>query len=531
MIRSLRPYQSDELNAARREAGKGFKSILIQLVTGGGKTRMVAAAINNAISRAKPGQDHISESRRQRQTVWFIVPRKELLWQSSRELLKWGIKHGTISAKSNESAAFQVHICSKDTLIRRIKEKRVRKWPDVIFIDEAHLALDQQLFIKNNATEGTLFLGWTATPERLDGKGLKSGEPGGMYETIVFGPDLVWMVEHDFLKRPKIYTLPPVIGLNDLKFNTTGDVNAKKLTQLYIDRAAGGILYGGQIEHYRKFGLGRSFLIFCRSIIDAGKVADEFTDSGFRVESIDGTMSDSTRQDKIKRVESGQLDGLTTVDLVTYGLDVPKISCIIMLRPTASVALFFQMIGRGLRPDNEHEDCLIFDHVGNCDEKKHGHPLIPREWNFEGRKKKEKIPKDAIEKIDAAQHCDICWDLIIDGVCRSCGVEKGKKSLKPLKQVDGWLVEITEPTPLKERPPENRRYYQDMIAENIDRFKAAWEPNTTNGKHAGGVIDSDAVGNLLTAAYDLRRRPMWVYYTLAEIDPDEDPGKVYIVNV
>ncbi len=500
---------------------------------------MVAAAINNAISRTKPGQDHISESRRQRQTVWFIVPRKELLWQSSRELLKWGIKHGTISAKSNESAAFQVHICSKDTLIRRIKEKRVRKWPDVIFIDEAHLALDQQLFIKNNATEGTLFLGWTATPERLDGKGLKSDSVsgGGMYETIVFGPDLVWMVEHDFLKRPKIYTLPPVIGLNDLKFNTTGDVNAKKLTQLYIDRAAGGILYGDQIEHYRKFGLGRSFLIFCRSIIDAGKVADEFTESGFRVESIDGTMSDNTRQDKIKRVETGLLDGLTTVDLVTYGLDVPKISCIIMLRPTASVALFFQMIGRGLRPDNEHEDCLIFDHVGNCDEKKHGHPLIPREWNFEGRKKKEKIPKDAIEKIDAAQHCDICWDLIIDGVCRSCGVEKGKKSLKPLKQVDGWLVEITEPTPLKERPPENRRYYQDMIAENIDHFKAAWEPN---GEHVGGVIDSDAVGNLLSAAYDLRRRPMWVYYTLtrqeeepeADEDQDEDvEKKVNIVNV
>ncbi|MEJ2043678.1 MAG: DEAD/DEAH box helicase [Reinekea sp.] len=485
MQRPLRQYQSDSIDQARRELLKGHKSILIQQPTGTGKTRIVAQIVHNAQKKYIPGTD-------QKQSIWFVVPRKELLWQSSQEFLAWGIQHGMITATRKEQPAFQVHICSKDTLLKRIKNKLIKNWPSIIIIDEAHLALKQQLTIKAHSPENTIFLGLTATPERLDGMGLNE-----MWKSIIFGPSLQWFIEGDYLKRPKVYSIPPVAGLENLKFNKSGDVSAKELTELYFKNSKGGMIYGDQIEHYRKYGTGRSFLVFCRSIIDAERISAEFVQSGFRVESIDGKMSDRIRKEKIDKVKTGQLDGLTTVDLVTYGLDVPKISCIIMLRPTDSVALFYQMIGRGLRPDPDFNDCLIFDHVGNCSDQKHGHPLAPRVWNFEGIERRKK-PKDAIKRVDAVDKCPVCWDLIIDGKCRSCGYEPEKK------------VPITEPTPLKERPQENRREYEDLFNSCREAFRKDWELH--------GKINEQAVKNCLEAAEDVKRQPLWVYHYLNSPD-------------
>jgi len=110
ITRSLRIYQQDSWNAARNFFKQGYHSILIQGVTGTGKTRMVVHGINTAISRTIPGTD-------KKQSVWFVVPRKELLWQASKELREWGIQHGMISATSKESAAFNVHVVSRDTLV------------------------------------------------------------------------------------------------------------------------------------------------------------------------------------------------------------------------------------------------------------------------------------------------------------------------------------------------------------------------------------------------------------------------------
>lgn len=500
--RSLRPYQSESWNAARAHFATGFRSILIQGVTGTGKTRMVAHGINTAISKNAPGT-----TRRQR--VWFVVPRKELLWQASKELREWGIQHGMIASGSNESAAFNVHIVSRDTLIRRIKQNKVRNWPDLIMFDEAHVALDQQLKIKETAPDKTIFIGVTATPERLDGRPLL-----GMYDVAVMGEQMTWFVEHGYLKRPWVLSIPSkdrLRGLDDLKTNKAGDVNAKALMELYKQRAQGNkVLYGNEIKHYEKHGTGRSFLVFCRNLDQAKEVAEEFAAAGIPTESIDGTMTDKVRRGKISRVESGELTGLTTVDLCTYGLDVPKISCLILLRLTDSVALFFQMIGRGLRWDGKYENCLILDHVGNCDDKKHGHPLLERVWNFEGAVKKKKLPKDAVEKVAGIDKCKICWDHIVDGRCRGCGAIPEQVERGAMKEIDGWLVEIKEPTKLHERPPENRRHYQDMINNNTDVFRAKWLED--------GVIDVQAVTNLIQCASELKRQPMWVYQLLTKGD-------------
>lgn len=208
--RSLRTYQDESWNKGRAFFAQGYRSILIQGVTGTGKTRMAVHGINTAISKHIPGTN-------QKQSVWFVVPRKELLWQTSDELKAWGIQHGMMAANSKESAAFNVHVVSRDTLIILIRKGKIRRWANVIIPDEAHVALDQWLEIKAAAPPGTIFLGLTATPERLDGRPLL-----GMYDVIVIGEQMQWFVENGgyemvdgvkkwayYLKRPYLLSIPP----------------------------------------------------------------------------------------------------------------------------------------------------------------------------------------------------------------------------------------------------------------------------------------------------------------------------------
>jgi len=207
---SLRVYQDESWNDGRSLFKQGYRCILFQGVTGTGKTRMAVHGINTAISRTIPGTD-------KKQSVWFVVPRKELLWQTSQELKDWDIQHGIISADSKESAAFNVHVVSRDTLIRLVRKGKIRRWPNLIIFDEAHIALDQQLEIKAASPPDIIILGLTATPERLDGRPLL-----GMYDVAVMGYQMQWFCENGgyeiidgvkkwayYLKRPYLLSHTP----------------------------------------------------------------------------------------------------------------------------------------------------------------------------------------------------------------------------------------------------------------------------------------------------------------------------------
>lgn len=520
---NLWTHQEQGLVSARQHFGQGARCVLIQLPTGTGKTKMVVSGINGAIAKPAPGQKHLPASQRRLQSVAFVVPRRELLWQSGAELSAWGINHKIVK-KLDDPKSFQTHIWCRDTFIRRVRSGDLQQWPDLIIVDEAHLGLKQWLEILDTAPPSTKFLGVTATPERLD-----RGDLSKMWDVLIEGDQLAYFVENGFLKRPWVLSVPQVDrleGLDALKRNKAGDVSAAKLAELYKARARGKkIVYGNEIEHYKIHGQGRSYLIFCRSLVQAEEVAAEFTAQGYKTEAIDGTMTDNVRKRKIDAVKDGSLMGLTTVDLCTYGLDVPKISCLIMLRPTESVALFFQMIGRGLRWDGVWEQCLVLDHVGNCDLKNHGHPLEPRVWNWTGASKREQVPEGAIEKISAVPKCPICYGNLIPGkrdgkpalVCNdpNCPGTKEIKHRKDLKEVDGYLVEILpgEQLVMGDRLLENRREFQDRINSAVTRFRVAWYPSKM-GK--GGVVDAAAVRDMIQIAYDLKwKQPQrQVYYKL-----------------
>jgi superfamily II DNA or RNA helicase len=441
----------------------------MQLATGGGKTFIFAE-----MSKAAQKND---------QVVWIIVPRNELLNQASEHLAACGVDHGRIDAKHQESVAFSVQIVSKDTLIRRYD--KIKRPPTFIIIDEAHLALDRYMEIADKYPDAKI-LGVTATPERLDGRGLSD-----LYETMAMGPTIKDLVELEFLSDV-VYFAPPIQGIEKLHRRGT-EYDADELDRLLQTRK----IYGESIRHYRKHADGKPCLVFCRSIKSAEETAERFREAGYRFESIDGKMPKGKRKMLLDGLRSGKLHGLTSCELVTYGLDIGRIKCIIMLRPTLSRALYSQMVGRGLRPTEDGDKCVIIDHVGNFLE--HGHPLGNYRWKFEGTEKR-KPNKDKQLIMRLCPEIDFMY--CSKPSCVGCVHNKtGSKKQREEQLIDLDLIKI-EPIKLKDRPREEKKEFVDRINSAIMKFDR-------------DGIKSGAVGELLKVAKELGcNNPLWAYHQL-----------------
>jgi len=447
----------------------------MQLPTGAGKT-----LIFSEIAKAAEKTGRV---------IWILVPRNELLQQASEELADVGVNHGIIAPGYNESRAYNVHVVSKDTLIRRYD--RIKRPPDFIIVDEAHLALERYKEIAGQYPEARI-LGVTATPERLDGRGLSE-----LYDVLVEGPKLQALIEAGFLSDFR-YFCPPIEGLKDVP--RRGTEYAAGELQAWLERRK---IYGHALEHYRKYADGRPALVYCRSIKAAAATADRFSAGGYRFENIDGNMTHKRRRMLINALRTGEIHGLTSCDLITYGLDVPRVEAIIMLRPTLSRSLYCQMVGRGLRISPGKNDCVILDHVGNLLE--HGHPLSPYRWKFDGRDRRRRR-KAENNKIIARLCPDLGFLYCDKPTCTGCEHYRGQGRRRELEQVEGNLAEVKKPVKLAARPVNERAEYIDRIGAAVDMCR-----NGNTVKILPGPI-----GDLLEIASELGYSPMWVYQRLTE---------------
>jgi superfamily II DNA or RNA helicase len=440
----------------------------MQLATGGGKTWIFS-------EMSKSAQKH-------GQTVWILVPRNELLSQASEHLSAAGVSHGRIDAKHQESTAFTVQLVSKDTLIRRYD--KIKRKPTFIIVDEAHLALDRYIEISKRFPDAKI-LGVTATPERLDGRGLSD-----LYETMVMGPSIRELVELGFLSDVEYYQ-PPTKGIEKLHRIGT-EYKADELEALLETRK----IYGESIRHYKKHADGKPCIVFCRSIKLAEDTAAKFREAGYKFESIDGKMAKGRRKALLDGLRSGKLHGLTSVDLVIYGLDIGRVKCIIMLRPTLSRALFSQMIGRGLRPTDDGSKCVIIDHVNNY--LQHGHPLEDHDWAFRGREKRK--PRKQDNELIARLCPELDFLYCHKKSCVGCKHNSTGRKNRKEELIDVDLVKV-KPIKLGERPKEEKKEFVDRINSAIMKLESEG-------------IKSGAVGDMLKIAKELGYSDMWVYHKL-----------------
>jgi len=400
----LRPYQTQLITDIRLQYQLGHRRVLAVLPTGGGKTVCFTHIAQQA---AKKGN-----------RVCVLVHRQELLDQASRAM---PMPHGCIRANRNMDLSHAVQIASVQTLARRL-HLLPRDFFQLLVVDEAHhTTAGTWAKVIEHFAQAKL-LGVTATPIRSDGRGL-----GEHYQAMVEGPTAQQLTDAGFLAAAKVLA-PPGFNSTGLR-KRMGDFDPKEAEQRV------GTIMGDCLGHYRKHLLGQTAIAFCCSVAHAEAVAALFQSAGIAAASIDGTMDATTRRELLDDLGTGRLKVLTSCALIGEGVDVPSVGGCILLRPTASVALHLQMIGRCLRPQ-PGKRAVVLDHVGNT--LRLGHHLEQRDWSLDGIKKRDR------EAAPSVKVCPQCFATSPSAaqVCRECGHVFAPQETRELKQVDGELVEM-----------------------------------------------------------------------------------------
>lgn len=417
---SLRPYQQDATTNIREAFLAGARRVLFTLPTGGGKTVIFSWICQQ--TAAKGGR------------ICILVHRDELLGQVSRSLASFGVPHGIIAA-GYVPTTDAVQVASVFTLARRLKSKpEFYKWYDfnLIIADEAHHVVAGSWDVVLKEFPQAHVLGVTATPARLDGKGLARS-----FDVLVSGPTVQELTDDGHLMPATIYA-PPGMGVDFSRLKTRmGDFDRAELAKMFEKPT----VYGCAVSHYKKYAAGVPAVAFCVSVKHAEETAAKFREAGVNAASIDGGLDSTERRRRVAQLTEGEIDVLTSCDLISEGFDCPAIGAAILLRPTKSLALYLQQVGRALRPYPGKSEAIILDHAGNV--LRHGLPAQDREWKLT----EDRATGEQGEKKIPLRTCMNCYAIV--RVVR--GQDKCPKCEHPwpvaeralLEQVDGELVKMT----------------------------------------------------------------------------------------
>lgn len=408
---NLRPYQAAAVKSLRESYIAGRNAPLFCLPTGGGKTFVFSYVAQNAVQRHK--------------RVCVLVHRRELLMQASASLLSMGVAHGIIAPGYNRTT-HAVQVASIQTLARRIRQDRLTF--DLLIVDECHHAAAGTWQTVRDAFPKAKLLGVTATPVRSDGKGLDS-----VFDDLIIGPSVEELIAGGHLVQPVVYAPPVQFNLDGVR-KRGGDFDQRDLS----DKMDKPTITGDVIGHYRKLCGGKPAIAFCASVAHAEHVAAEFRAAGYRAKSVDGNTPPAERAAAIHDLGQGKLNVLTSCDIISEGTDVPAVSAAILLRPTMSLGLYIQQVGRALRPAPGKDRAIILDHVGNV--MRHGMPDDDREWTLEGTARAGKADNDNVPAVRQCVKCYACYKPA--PVCPQCGHHEPIKA-REVAVSDGELVEIT----------------------------------------------------------------------------------------
>lgn len=412
----------------------------------------------------------------------IMVHRKELVQQISLTLAEEGVQHNLIASRKDIRGIIKAHrrvcknnfynpnsrvtVISVDTLLSR--QETYRHWYDSVqqwITDEAAHVLKDNKWGKGIALfKNARGLGVTATPERLDRKGLGS-HADGVFDTMVEGPPTAWMIQQGFLSKYKI-VCPPSDYAEHLESKSETSDYSKKVMIAASNKSR---IVGDVVQNYIKFAHGKQAILFATDVETAKKMEKQFKDAGITAKSLDGTTPDSERLDGILQFSDKNIQVLINVDLFDEGLDVPGIEVVIMARPTKSLGKYLQMVGRGLRVAEGKEFMLLIDHVGNV--KYHGLPCDIRKWTLDRIAKRGS--KLNLIRICSNVMCNSPYDRSLTE-CPWCNEPPIKRAggggggkLKP-EEVDGDLV-LLDPEDIRQM--EKRAMLEDpaRLGERVSR--------------------------------------------------------------
>jgi len=398
----LRPYQSEAIEAAREKFRANAKRTLLVLPTGGGKTVIASEIIRSAEARGS--------------RVCFLAHRRELIAQTSDKLHRFGVRHGTIMAGERPAPQLAVQVASIQTLVRRLDA-----YPnfDLIFFDEAHHAAAGGYQKVLELYPRARVVGLTATPWRLDGRGLAD----------VFD-------SHVIVRTPKQLRdegyLCAVGGWEFEAVDTSrarvqgGDFKAKDLEE----SASSKRVIGDVVEEWLRYSPGKRTVVFAVSIATSQLLTEAFVKAGVRAEHIDGEMETAQRDAIVHRLRTGQTTVVCNCNVLTEGFDAPELEVCVLARPTLSTSLYLQMVGRVLRPAEGKTQARIHDHAGCL--ATHGHPYAERDWSPESSSKGERkaAEEGATRGGSGRMICASCKSARAAYPCDNCGYTPTPEELR-----------------------------------------------------------------------------------------------------
>jgi superfamily II DNA or RNA helicase len=443
----LRSIQEHAI-ARVRDAFKTARAILLQAVTGYGKTLTACAIAKGALHK--------------RNRVLFLAHQDILIRQMSNKLRDFQVPHGIIMAGFTPDPHAHVQVASIQTMMRRIRKFRYEF--ELIIIDEAHRSVSQGYRDVLAAIPDARILGITGTPQRLDGRGL-GAHAGGIYDTLITTESVAEMIELGYLVRPIYYASKDKLDLSKVKMRA-GDYDETALASI-VDTP---VITGSAVSHYQELAAGLPALSWCINIAHAEHTAAQFNAAGIPSIVLTGKSTAAEREAGLDQLARRKVLNICFAQLLVEGVDVPAIGALIMLRPTKSLTAYLQVCGRGLRTDPANAQkraCIILDHSGLAFT--HGLCNEHREWTLDGRAKKKKKVRDSLTLLQC-RNCFLIFDvkdLTEENRCPKCHHEMKRPRSGP-ETVDGKLTEITADLALQLR---RARMREVDACETLEDFK------------------------------------------------------------
>lgn len=463
----LRDYQRAQIADLVTALQSGSRRVLLQGATGSGKTH-TGSAIASAASAAGL-------------RVLVLATRTRLVRQWHERLQSFGVAHGVLAAELPElrDYAALVQVASADTLHRRaVVDKRMQLPPaDVVIFDESHLAAADTRAGLLDSYGGAVRLGFSATPARKSGRGL-----GVVFDTLLCGPSTRELTARGVLVPFRIFGTPIVTPeeLKALPKDAANDYQTAALSDL-LSRPK---LVGDVVSNWLRIANGKRTFCFAVNKAHGAALVEQFCSNGVAAELLTDADEEAPREAVMARLESGSTTVVVNCFLLSYGVDVPALECIVLARPTRSLAMYLQMVGRGLRPAPGKQHCLLIDHgrvVENL-----GLPHADIEWTLaEGRNVNVEATKRAraqtTEKPRTCPECSHTW-LVSEGgnACQQCAWVPAPKS-KGVAVQEADLAELElEDSQITVNSPEFERFYREALGYRARTKPQKWQqtPNT-----------------------------------------------------